>query len=246
LRAQAQVVLNLITKRLAAVDKLLAPNLDPLPAADPELALEKARRIRVALEKRTEAARELFGTAFVILPLFQYHHPGQSTELNLAAAGPAIADPFEVEEWMHSVAHVRPAVADVTWAMAVSAWVGAPISDPLVIQLPRLAGLPWIGGEFEKPLPEGEYLAVVALNSAPDFSGLQCGLVLDEWTENVPAERATTGVSFHFNRPNATAPQALLLAVPPVLRGNWKWEELKGCVREALELAKLPWSRTPS
>lgn len=238
LRAQAQVVLNLITKRLAAVDKLLAANLDPLPAEEPELTLEKARRIKVALEKATEAARELFGTAFVILPLFHYH-PGQSTELNLAAAGPAIADAFEVEEWMHSVARVRPVVADVIWAMAVSAWVGAPISDPLVIQLPRLAGLPWIGGEFGAPLPEGEYLAVIALNSAPDFSGLQCGLVLDEWTENVPADRATTGVSFHFNRPNAAAPQALLLAVPPVLRGNWQWEELKGCVREALELAKL-------
>jgi hypothetical protein len=242
LGAQAQVVLNLIAKRLAAVERLRAANVDPLPATEPELTLEKARRIRVALEKATDAARELFGTAFVIVPLFHFHQPGQTTELNLAAADPAIADAFEVEEWLHSVARVRPAVADVTWAMAVSAWVGTPgtaIADPLVIQLPRLAGLPWIGGEFGAPLPEGEYLAVVALKSAAGFSGLQCGLVLDEWTENVPADRATTGVSFHFNRPNATAPQALLLAVPPVLRGNWQWEELKGCVREALELAKL-------
>jgi hypothetical protein len=239
LGAQAQVVLNLIAKRLAAADTLLAPNLDPLPATDPELSLESARRIRVALEKATDAARELFGTAFVIVPLFHFHQPAQTTELNLAAAGPAVADDFAVEEWLHSVARVRPAVADVTWAMAVSAWVGKSMPDPKVIQLPRLAGLPWIGGQFAAPLPEGDYLAVVALSSAAGFSGLQCGLVLDEWTENVPSDQGTTGVSFHFNRPNATAPQALLLAVPPVIRGNWQWEELKGCVREALDLAKL-------
>jgi hypothetical protein len=239
LGAQAQVVLNLIAQRLAAVDTSLAPNLDPLPAADPELSLESARRTRVELEKATDAARELFGAAFVIVPLFHFHQPAQTTELNLAAAGPAIADDLAVEEWLHSLARVRPAVADVTWSMAVSTWVGKPIPDPKVIQLPRLAGLPWIGGEFGAPLPEGDYLAVVALSSAAGFSGLQCGLVLDEWTENVPSDQGTTGVSFHFNRPNATAPQALLLAVPPVIRGNWDWEELKGCVREALNLAKL-------
>ena len=239
LGAQAQVVLNLIAKRLAAVKTLLTSNLDPLPTTNPELSLETARRIRVALEKATDAARELFGTAFVIVPLFHFHQPAQTTELNLAAAGPVIADDFAIEEWLHSIARVRPAVADVTWAMAVSAWVGKPILDPKVIQLPRLAGLPWIGGEFGVPLPEGDYLAVVALSSAAGFSGLQCGLVLDEWTENVPSDQSTTGVSFHFNRPNATAPQALLLAVPPVIRGNWQWEELKGCVREALNLAKL-------
>ena len=67
----------------------------------------------------------------------------------------------------------------------------------------------------------------------------RCGLVLDEWTESVPSDHATTGVAFHFNRPNAIAPQALLLAVPPVAHGAWQWNALKGSVREAFELAKL-------
>jgi hypothetical protein len=239
LGAQAQVVLTLIAKRLAASGTLRAPFVDPLPTTEPELTVEKARRTRVSLERATDAARALFGTAFVIVPLFQFHQPAQTAELNLAAAEPAIADALVVEEWLHSVARVRPAIADLAWSMAVAEWMGARMADPLVIQLPRRAGVPWIGGEFGAALPEGEWLAVVALNSAGSFSGLQCGLVLDDWTENVPAEDATTGVAFHFNRPNATAPQALLLAVPPVLRGNWQWEELKGCVREALELAKL-------
>jgi hypothetical protein len=239
LTAQAHVILSLVEKRLGKADALRAPDTLPLPAGEPERTLETARRIRVALERATDAARELFGAAFVVVPLFRFNQPAQQTELQLAAADPPIADPFELEEWLHSAARVRPTIADVTWTMATSTWIGNSIGEPLVVQLPRQAGTPWIGGEFTTPLPEGEWLAVLRLGNAPGFSGLQCGLVLDEWTENVPGDSATTGLGFHFNRPNATAPQALLLAVPPVLRGHWQWDALKGSVREALDLAKL-------
>ncbi len=239
LAAQAQVVLVLTARRLAAVAALRTPIADPLPPVEPERAREMARRITVTLEHGSDAARELFGSAFGIVPLFRFHQPAQASEIQLASSGAAIADPFQVEEWLHSAARVRPAVADITWAMAVSSWVGSPIADPRVVQLPRRPGTPWIGGRFGTPLPEGDWLAVVALDSGAGPFGLQCGLVVDEWTESVPADTVTTGVAFHFDRPNATAPQALLLAVPPVRRGHWQWDELKGCVREALELAKL-------
>jgi hypothetical protein len=68
---------------------------------------------------------------------------------------------------------------------------------------------------------------------------LQAGLVFDDWTETVPAANETTGVAFNFNRPNAMAPQALLVAVAPKSRGRWTFDDLTGCVHEALELAKL-------
>ena len=239
LAAQVHVVLTLIVRRLTKIDALRAPIIEPLPTTEPERTLEIARRTRLRLERATDAARELFGAAFVIVPLFRFHQPAQEAELQLAAADPPVADLFELEEWMHSVARVRPSIGDLAWAMAASAWIELPIADPLVVQLPRRLGTPWIGGEFTAPLPEGDRLAVVRVGNASGFSGLQCGLVLDEWTENVPADKATTGLGFHFNRPNATAPQALLLAVPPVLRGQWQWDALKGSVREAFDLAKL-------
>jgi len=44
---------------------------------------------------------------------------------------------------------------------------------------------------------------------------LQGCAMIDDWTETIPADRETTGVSFNFNRPNAVAPHAVLVAVPP-------------------------------
>ena len=63
--------------------------------------------------------------------------------------------------------------------------------------------------------------------------------MIDEWTEVVPVEKETTGVAFHYNRPNAQAPQALLLAVAPQLRGSWRWDDLVAIVTETLERAKM-------
>lgn len=74
---------------------------------------------------------------------------------------------------------------------------------------------------------------------AAAVGGLQAGIVIDDWTETAPADQETTGVAFNFNRPNAVAPQALLVAVAPVLRGHWTWDDLVGSVHEALDLAKL-------
>lgn len=239
LAAQARVVAGLVAKRIAAAAALRVGISDPLPATEPERTIEIARRTKRDLDRAGDAAREIFGGAFTIVPLFHFHQPAQATELQMIGSAPPVADALQVDDWLHSVARVRPAIADLTWATAVAEWFNVRIADPLVIQLPRQAGAPWIGGEFTSPLAEGEWLAVVALGNVTSFSGLQCGLVIDEWTENVPADRATTGVAFHVNRPNATAPQALLLAVPPVIRGQWDWDALKGSVKEALDLAKL-------
>lgn len=80
-------------------------------------------------------------------------------------------------------------------------------------------------------------------------------MVFDEWMEvlpgsdalaatkvgpdAVPVESELTGVSFHFDRPDAKAPQAILLAVPPDPKRGWTADGLALVVRDTLELAKL-------
>jgi len=48
-----------------------------------------------------------------------------------------------------------------------------------------------------------------------------------------------TGLSFHVDQPDARAPQAILLAVPPTEAHVWSLSVLEATVLETLELARL-------
>src|SRR5258705_11505838 len=143
-----------------------------------------------------------------------------------------------IEQWMHSAARVRPPLSDLTWAMAAIRWIDRAIGDPAVAQLPHQAGAPWIGGTFTSDLPQGGWLSLLILGATATAGPLEAGLVIDDWTETVPVAQETTGVAFNFNRPNAVAPQALLVPVAPELRGHWTWDNLVGSVPEGPDLAK--------
>ena len=235
---QADAIVAAGDARLARAAELRATAFtDPLPSGEPDRTNEIARRRGVLRQNYMDAAKSLLGANFCIVPLFK-SDPAQASELQQALAAPVVGDAMTVEEWLHSAARVRPRLADLTWAMAGARWIDRAIGDPVVAQLPYQAGAPWIGGTFTSDLPRGEWLSLLIVGAAA-AGGLQAGIVIDDWTETAPADQETTGVAFNFNRPNAVAPQALLVAVAPVLRGHWTWDDLVGSVHEALDLAKL-------
>ena len=237
LTTQARIVIATISERLARAAALRATSFtDPLPANEPERSREIGRRNGILRTSYCDAAKPLLGSSFVITPLFRFA-TGQANEINTARA--ETRDALVIEEWLQSVARVRPSVTDMVWAMATTRWCGRAIPDPNVVQLPHRAGAPFVGGAFGQSLPPGEIMALVALNAEALAAPLQTGLLIDEWTETVPADRETTGISFNVNRPNATAPQATLVAVPAALSGHWTFPDLVGAVHEALDLAKL-------
>ena len=49
----------------------------------------------------------------------------------------------------------------------------------------------------------------------------------------------TTGLNFHYNAPNAEAPQALLLAINNQNSGDWTIDDLTNIVNDTLDLAKI-------
>ena len=55
------------------------------------------------------------------------------------------------------------------------------------------------------------------------------GLLVDEWVEVVPASSETTGIAFQHDPPESRAPQALLLAVPPVPDQPWTLGTCTAC-----------------
>jgi hypothetical protein len=73
--------------------------------------------------------------------------------------------------------------------------------------------------------------------ATPPGDGPWAGLLVDAWTERIPATHETTGIALHHDDPGAEAPQAILLAVPPA--GVWDLPTLLDIVGETLDLAKV-------
>jgi hypothetical protein len=108
------------------------------------------------------------------------------------------------------------------------------------VQLPFKAPDPWLAMEYPKTFVlDSDRLLYTAHYASPfTKNSNQCGLLLDEWTETVPSQEETVGLSFHYDRPNAEPPQAILLAMPPAFTGEWQWQDLLNTVNETLDMAK--------
>jgi hypothetical protein len=224
-------------QRIARVDALLAQH-------DAAAATERVELLQ-------QAAKLLFGDDFQLVPqitlpaaaaaelanAWQHSASGDLTRHLTDSAG----YDFPVDDWLHGVARVREKMRH--WENAVllgDAFQASQSLDLTPLQLPFQPGEPWLGLE----LPVGhqitsERLLYSAQFAAP-FDPLQavCGLLVDEWTEVIPDADETTGIAFHYDRPNCEAPQSWLLALPAVRDGAWSWDDLLEAVTGALDSAK--------
>ena len=74
------------------------------------------------------------------------------------------------------------------------------------------------------------------LNTAQPLAGLW----LDELLEVAPNDNETTGVVFQYDQPNAAAPQAILLAVPPdPAAPQWTAQALAQVLLETMDLTRI-------
>jgi hypothetical protein len=238
--AQANALLAIVNRRLDEARGALDTSFsDPLPADQAQAARVRARRTETLVSAYGDAARSILGAGFVAIPLFRVH-PSARPELSAALAAPASSDPLAIEEWFQSVARVRGTEDALSTVAAYQDWLPGPSGVGLTpIQLPVRPGDPWIASAFGDALGPGDVVSVVLCRDMPPVGQPVCGLLLDEWTELVPTKQETTGIAFHFNRPNATAPQTLLLAVAPRLRGAWSWEDLVAVIVETFERARI-------
>ncbi len=158
---------------------------------------------------------------------------------------------FAADEWLHNVSHVRSRLS--RWEYVRTIYESRNIASPdsslelFPIQLPYRANDSWIAVEFPSTNDDDtpftilhDTLSIVVHGESASFSaGSQAGILLDEWTETIPVKEEITGISFNYNQPNATPPQALLLAVPAIEKGTWDWDELVGILNDTLLRAKL-------
>jgi hypothetical protein len=202
------------------------------------------------------AAKALLGESFTLIPEFS-----PSTEQGTAWAQAVTAyeggEPLKyltetakierpLKEWLCGAARVRAPLRTWEASCALAEALGGEEPQMLPIQLPYVAGEPWLAMQFPEELPSGEKLPpsgqrllYTAHYATPFAAGArQCGLLLDEWTETIPATSKEAGLTFNFDRPDNEAPQAILVVTPASAGGQWQWEDLVGALNETLELAK--------
>ncbi len=182
--------------------------------------------------RRTLAA--LFTESLPVFPRFTLSNAAELTAGLAAPAGSELA----VQGWLPGVMAVREPVAAFGTAVSLAGAFGSDVPEGVAVQLPMRSGEPWLGEAG--PTAPGDRLSLVIYR--PDELVLDgsagVGLLVDEWTETLPAAELTTGVSFHYDQPDSQPPQTLLLVVPPAVRPGWLWEDLVQTLHDTLELAK--------
>ena len=152
-----------------------------------------------------------------------------------------------VDEWLQGLARVRPRIHTWETVRTLADALSDTVLEMSPVQVPHRDQDSWLAVEFpaDDPLdaskPFGisrDTLSITAHGSAAFQIGVQRGLLLDEWTEEIPSSGENTGIAFRFNQPNAVPPQTLLLAVTPEETGAWDWDALVGTVNDTLARAK--------
>jgi hypothetical protein len=208
-----------------------------------------------AQAKQVEAAsKAIFGEEFKLIPRYELDEQ-QQFEVNNAWNSadllhyvkndhtPVYEEPEE--DWLHGVARVREKVHHVENCLFLRDALGLDDGQLAIhpVQLPfKTENYHWLALPFpaDLKLQEGDVLLYTALTtSAATSPQYTCGFLVDEWTEVIPLENETTGLSFHYDRPNAEAPQTMLLVTPAKLTGNWDWLDIVDALHDTLDTARL-------
>ncbi|MFC0542517.1 hypothetical protein [Kutzneria chonburiensis] len=242
------------TTALAADIALRLKNVLP-PLADYDKAVTGPDQVQAA----TEALKALLGEDVLVVPEFTPTDQVNSDwrkarqDSGRLVAHLVAAHDFPVDDWVHGIARVRDKMRHWENAVAMADALRGPghgilgildgWEEPAVtpVQFPYHAGDHWLAMEFadNKPITEDKLLFSAHYAAEPLLgTSDHCGLLLDEWTEVVPAVSETTSIAVHVDRPDSEPPQAMLLVAPPARTGSWHTDDLLAAVNETLDLAK--------
>ncbi|HET7543089.1 MAG TPA: hypothetical protein VFK05_24620 [Polyangiaceae bacterium] len=212
----------------------------PFDATNLPLPADRTAEELLAHGKATLAA--VFGTSFVALPhLALPRFP--ELQLSLDARSTLLgSDDSAPDRYLTQITRSRARLG--RWRKlnlyARTSGLARPGVD--VVQLPYIPGEKWLGLPFDPNTPPDEgRVALLLLNYASSLnpSVPWTGLVLDDWSEIIPKAVETTGIAFHFDSPQAEAPQAVLVAVPSTSSAQWTFAELLASLEQTVNLMKI-------
>jgi hypothetical protein len=196
------------------------------------LALTAAEAQGTDLDGLLAAMKALLGDTFCAVPLIS--QPPQPWLDGLAAAkaqGFLLHDPAAPMAWLQRVAPSRGALARHLSATSSAGGYSA-------VQMPPAPAWTALPGDHQPPAGNVTSVVVHTVSEPSDTAPL-AGLLIDHWSDVVPAGIATAGVTFRFDEPSARAPQAVLLAVAPDVAEPWTFDALADTVTETADLARI-------
>lgn len=215
--------------------------------------LAQAMAVRAELQSRAQASADaasarariaaVLGDDFRVLPRVAIARPEELSASFAASDDLQGRDGLAAVTWLQRAAHVREGAGRLERTLLYAEAIGSPERlDLAVAQLPHRQGDRWVGlpETPEHPI-EGGRVSIVAQGGGrlPRPGAPVTGLVVDEWTEVVPARTQVTGVGFHFDQPDSRPPQAILLAVLPTEGHIWDLDTLEAVLLETFDLARL-------
>ncbi|HLO02257.1 MAG TPA: hypothetical protein VK191_04010, partial [Symbiobacteriaceae bacterium] len=226
-----------VTARIETVQREIDRRLAAYAAVSIDATAEGGRSRAIA------QLQALFGPGFRALPALA-GAPAAQAGFDHDVYNFLGGDPLAPATFLQRMARVRENAGRFDQVLLYAEAFGQQAQDHLAVgQFPADSYDRWVG----LPVEEGPFwshgkLSVLAYRSEPGLSlgNAVTGLFIDEWTEVVPETEEMGGIAFHANEPNARAPQAVLLAVPPKMKGTqWSLDLLEQILRETLDLAKL-------
>jgi len=234
---QANLVLQVANGKLEA--SVLT---EPIPNSDQDPTAYVANIL--------QAFKHLLDPNYVVLPLFEIRPEEQSVLLEMFNGNSTLIDdqkenPLLTEEWMSSIAKVKKNAQHYQF-LSILATALDPINSSsrsiVPLQIPYTDdGLDrWLGASVldQQSIRQGRISMGASVPTEHYIGGYQAGIMVEEWMDVVPLKEQTTGVSFHYDQPNAKAPQCLILGLTPQITGNWQWDDIVDMMVETFDLAK--------
>jgi hypothetical protein len=180
----------------------------------------------------------LLGKSTPLIPRFR--HEGKTALVDAFRHGDSLLDGDPDGVWAHlaGVAKVRPDTARLDELGMWMELLGDGAMPLRVAQLPYHAEDGWVARNLPEPGTGGR-VHWIAHDFGFEAATLVAGLVVDEWTERIPAKEVTTGVAFHFDAPSSRAPQSMLLAVTPEEDPEWSLDLVVATLLQTLELSRM-------
>ncbi len=220
-----------------------------LPSLAETPTAEACRAAHAELDRRIAAAadaalplRERIAALFDGQPVVP-RLTGVDTALIKGFAGDMKVAPVELRGFIAKASRVRPALAAMTAldALVLRADDSGTMHRLVVSQTPRDPGEAWAGSPKTPRRGRTSFVAwrLAKGGALDDPAQSVSALVLDRWSELVPAAEADAAIAFHTDAPSTTAPNAILLCVPPRNLEQWSEALVLDHILEALALAKM-------